>query len=184
MEDTDIISEWDANIKKILSDQGQLKTDNEQIKQQLAKKDYEYQVKSGMIRPGIETNFVNAFSDPEVIEKVEKFKRKDFKEITFELKDMNFSGNLTATSAVAQVSPFIQNPPPKKFHVRDMMPGVNLLTRDFVYVREDSITGGPSFVPESSIKPQQSFNLSQQTATSQYLATTLVISNQLLNDVQ
>jgi HK97 family phage major capsid protein len=66
---------------------------------------------------------------------------------------------------------------------RPVSVGISTLnTSDYVYSKETSVTGGPSFTPESSIKPSVSFNLQQVTATTQYLAETAVISNQLLYD--
>ena len=188
--------EFEKNIRTVLTKQEQLEQDATKKGETLAKvlEDIEAIKKNGpvmatknIIQPtGIESEFANAFTSPEAKEGFAKLAARDIKEFVLKLdtKDMNFSGNFSsAAAAVSQIGQGIAGPAAKKFHMRNILPAVSMNTRDFVYMREDSVTGGSAMTPESSIKPSVSLNFSQQTATSQYLATTAVISNQMLLDV-
>lgn len=188
----DIMDQWEKNISGLITDQEATKKKTEELEKKLSKLDgdsHRRSMKSGNIpeQSGLEIEFEQAVRNPDNMAKLERLKSGESSSIKFELKavqDMTFSNVFSsATSAVAQVRPGIVAPAPKKNHIRDFLPGVSSYTRDYVYVKETSVDGGPRFTREGSTKAQMSLNLSQVTATSQYLAAWVTISNQLLNDV-
>lgn len=110
--------------------------------------------------------------------------RNDFE---FEVKavaDMTFGVNFgSADVSTATLRPGIIAAPPRPMHIRSLLSSGNMTGNHFVFVKETGHDGDPAAVLEAGNKPQMDFNLAEVSTPAQTIAAWVVISEQMLNDV-
>lgn len=120
---------------------------------------------------------------------VAKFARKETKSFAFQMKtvgDMAFSTNFSsAVVSTAQLRPGIIPSPYRKVHLRELFPQGPMTGSAFYYVKEVARGEGTiGTVAEGNTKAQRDFDLTEASATAQYIAGYTRINKKMLSDVQ
>jgi HK97 family phage major capsid protein len=128
-----------------------------------------------------------ALVDPENIEKMEKFRRKETKEVSFELKavgDMSLANITDLAAANVQMLPGIIPIPNRKLHIRQLLPTGQMSTSAIHYLQETGSDGSvAAWADNSGAKSQIDFNLKEQIAPSEFIAGYLRITRKALDDI-
>lgn len=128
-----------------------------------------------------------AMADPENVEKFEKFRRKEIKEVSFELKavgDMSLSNITDLAAANVQMLPGIIPVPNRKLHIRQLLPTGQMSTSAIHYLQETGSQGGVNpWADNSGTKDQIDFQLTEKIAPSEFIAGWLRITRKALDDI-
>ena len=118
---------------------------------------------------------------------LEKFRRKEIKEFTMELKtvgDMSLSNITDLAAANVQMLPGILPAAPRKLHIRSLLPTGVMSTSAIHYLQETGSEGSVnSWADNSGTKPQIDFDLTEQVAPSEFIAGYLRITRKALDDI-
>jgi HK97 family phage major capsid protein len=197
-----------ANAKTIEQTKGLITKSAEEVNQIIEKKDQEWQVKfdamdkevqeyksqAELLKQKNEQKTVHfndalkeALVDPENIEKMEKFRRKETKEVAFELKavgDMSLANITDLAAANVQMLPGIIPIPNRKLHIRQLLPTGQMSTSAIHYLQETGSDGSvAAWADNSGAKSQIDFNLKEQIAPSEFIAGYLRITRKALDDI-
>lgn len=198
----------EAKAKTIEETKGLITKSEEAVNAEIEKKSQEWQVKfdamdkevkeyksqAELLKQKNEQKTVHfndalkeALIDPENIEKMEKFRRKEVKEMSFELKavgDMSLSNITDLAAANVQMLPGIIPIPNRKLHIRQLLPTGQMSTSAIHYLQETGSQGSVStWADNSGTKPQIDFNLQEKIAPSEFIAGWLRITRKALDDI-
>jgi HK97 family phage major capsid protein len=105
----------------------------------------------------------------------------------FEVKavaDMTFGVNFgSANVSTATLRPGIIAAPPRPMHIRSLLSSGSMGGNHFVFVKETGHDGDPAAVLEGASKAQMDFNIAEVSIPSQVIAAYVIISEQMLYDV-
>lgn len=198
----------EAKAKTIEETKGLITKSEEAVNAEIEKKSQEWQVKfdamdkevqeyksqAELLKQKNEQKTVHfndalkeALIDPENIEKMEKFRRKEVKEMSFELKavgDMSLANITDLAAANVQMLPGIIPIPNRKLHIRQLLPLGQMSTSAIHYLQETGSEGSVgTWTDNSGVKPQIDFNLQEKIAPSEFIAGWLRITRKALDDI-
>lgn len=184
-----------ADAQKSASDEIEKKNQEWQVKfDAMDKEVQEYKSQAELLKQKNEQKTVHfndalkeALVDPENVEKLEKFRRKEVKEFSFELKavgDMSLSNITDLAAANVQMLPGIIPVPNRKLHIRQLLPTGQMSTSAIHYLQETGSQGGINpWADNSGTKDQIDFQLTEKIAPSEFIAGWLRITRKALDDI-
>lgn len=184
-----------ADAQKSASDEIEKKSQEWQVKfDAMDKEVQEYKSQAELLKQKNEQKTVHfndalkeALVDPENVEKLEKFRRKEVKEFSFELKavgDMSLSNITNLAAANVQMLPGIIPVPNRKLHIRQLLPTGQMSTSAIHYLQETGSQGGINpWADNSGTKDQIDFQLTEKIAPSEFIAGWLRITRKALDDI-
>jgi HK97 family phage major capsid protein len=134
-------------------------------------------------------SFNQAFSNAmdENSDNIEKFRRKEIKQFSMELKtvgDMSLSNITDLAAANVQMLPGIIPAAPRKLHIRSLLPTGVMSTSAIHYLQETGSQGSVgAWEDNSGTKSQIDYDLTEQVAPSEFIAGYLRITRKALDDI-
>jgi HK97 family phage major capsid protein len=190
MDEKDEFETLQKNLAQMISDQEDLKKENIAITDKLNKVEsiaMRQRSVSGSEQPTLKDMFGQALMKQEA--NIRLMRDGGIKEFSFDILeqktgDMSFGTNLTnAAVSVGTLRPGIIGAPSRAVHIRDFLPQGSMGGSNYVFLKETATSGGPNAIPEGSLKSQSDFTLTEVSSPAVVIATYLVISDQMLNDV-
>jgi HK97 family phage major capsid protein len=118
---------------------------------------------------------------------LEKFKRKEIKQFSMELKtvgDMSLSNITDLAAANVQMLPGIIPAAPRKLHIRSLLPTGVMTTSAIHYLQETGSEGSvAAWADNSGSKSQIDYDLTEEVAPSEFIAGYLRITRKALDDI-
>lgn len=118
---------------------------------------------------------------------LEKFRRKEIKQFSMELKtvgDMSLSNITDLSAANVQMLPGILPAAPRKLHIRSLLPTGVMSTSAIHYLQETGTEGSvAAWLDNSGSKSQIDYDLTEQVAPSEFIAGYLRITRKALDDI-
>ncbi len=117
---------------------------------------------------------------------IERFKRKEIKEFSIEVKasDMSLASITDLSSANVQMLPGIVPVANRRLHVRNLLPTGQMSTSSIHYLQETGGSGAIApWTDNSGTKPQIDLTLTEKIAPSEFIAGWLRITRKALDDI-
>ena len=118
---------------------------------------------------------------------LEKFKRKEIKQFSMELKtvgDMSLANITDLAAANVQMLPGIIPAAPRKLHIRSLLPTGVMTTSAIHYLQETGSEGSvAAWADNSGTKSQIDYDLTEEVAPSEFIAGYLRITRKALDDI-
>lgn len=117
---------------------------------------------------------------------VQRFKRKEIKEFSIEVKatDMSLASITDLSAANVQMLPGIVPVPNRRLHIRNLLPTGQMSTSAIHYLQETGYSGDIAvWADNSGTKPQVDLTLTEKIAPSEFIAGWLRITRKALDDI-